>query len=264
MSQLVEERQNIARRSDLKGSERRALLSDATDSWLRGLLTDAITQHRADSTQFALLAVGGYGRREMSLGSDIDVVLVHEPSALRVEDVASSLWYPIWDSRIALDHSVRTIAQARTLAQEDFKVVLGLIDARVVAGSTELGESLRTGILGDWRASAGDRLVEVHATAMARRSRVGDLAQLLEPDIKEAYGGLRDAVLLRALAASWTVEVPRTEWPTAVSTLLGSTRPVVNRPQTSCGARATSALQPKQPTKRCAWPSRCLPVRLRT
>ena len=220
MSQLVEERQNIARRSDLKGSERRALLSDATDSWLRGLLTDAITQHRADSTQFALLAVGGYGRREMSLGSDIDVVLVHEPSALRVEDVASSLWYPIWDSRIALDHSVRTIAQARTLAQEDFKVVLGLIDARVVAGSTELGESLRTGILGDWRASAGDRLVELHATAMARRSRVGDLAQLLEPDIKEAYGGLRDAVLLRALAASWTVEVPRTQWPSAVSTLL--------------------------------------------
>ena len=220
MSQLVEERQNIARRSDLKGSERRALLSDATDSWLRGLLTDAITQHRADSTQFALLAVGGYGRREMSLGSDIDVVLVHEPSALRVEDVASSLWYPIWDSRIVLDHSVRTIAQARTLAQEDFKVVLGLIDARVVAGSTELGESLRTGILGDWRASAGDRLVELHATAMARRSRVGDLAQLLEPDVKEAYGGLRDAVLLRALAASWTVEVPRTQWPSAVSTLL--------------------------------------------
>ena len=157
MSQLVEERQNIARRSDLKGSERRAQLSDATDSWLRGLLTDAITQHRADSTQFALLAVGGYGRREMSLGSDIDVVLVHEPSALRVEDVASSLWYPIWDSRIALDHSVRTIAQNRTLAQEDFKVVLGLIDARVVAGSTELGESLRMGILGDWRASVGDR-----------------------------------------------------------------------------------------------------------
>ncbi len=51
-------------------------------------------------------------------------------------------------------------------------------------------------------------------------ARVGDLAQLLEPDIKEAYGGLRDAVLLRALAASWTVEVPRTEWPAAVSTLL--------------------------------------------
>ena len=220
MSQLVEERQNIARRSDLKGSERRALLSDATDGWLRGLLADAITQHGADPTQFALLAVGGYGRRTMSLGSDIDVVLVHEPSALLVEDVASSLWYPIWDSKIPLDHSVRTIAQARTLAQEDFKVVLGLIDARVVAGNTELGESLRTGILGDWRASAGDRLVQLHATAMARRSRVGDLAQLLEPDVKEAYGGLRDAVLLRALAASWTVEVPRTEWPTAVSTLL--------------------------------------------
>ena len=77
MSQLVEERQNIARRSDLKGSERRALLSDATDSWLRGLLADAITQHGADPAQFSLLAVGGYGRRELSLGSDLDVVLVH-------------------------------------------------------------------------------------------------------------------------------------------------------------------------------------------
>ena len=240
MSQLVEERQSIARRSDLKGSERRALLSDATDSWLRGLLTDAIAQHGADPAQFALLAVGGYGRREMSLGSDIDVVLVHEPSALRVEDVASSLWYPIWDSKIALDHSVRTIAQARTLARDDFKVVLGLIDARVVAGSTELGESLRTGILGDWRASAGDRLVELHATAMARRSRVGDLAQLLEPDVKEAYGGLRDVVLLRALAASWTVEVPRTEWPTAVSTLSGRARhPARQRPARSPGHAGT-------------------------
>jgi len=220
MNQQADERQIIARRSDLTGSERRALLSDATDVWLRGLFVDAVESAKADASQFSLVAVGGYGRREMSLGSDIDVVLVHEPSALRVEEVASSIWYPVWDSKIALDHSVRTIAQARTLARDDFKVVLGLIDARVVAGSTELGESLRSGILGDWRASAGDRLAELHATAMERRSRVGDLAQLLEPDLKEAYGGLRDVVLLRALAASWTVEVPRTSWAASVATLL--------------------------------------------
>ena len=220
MGQLADERQKIARRSDLAGSERRALLSDATDVWLRGLFLEAVESAKTDASQFALVAVGGYGRREMSLGSDIDVLLVHEPSALRVEEVASAIWYPVWDSKIALDHSVRTIAQARTLARDDFKVVLGLVDARVVAGSTELGESLRSGILGDWRASAGDRLAELHATATQRRSRVGDLAQLLEPDLKEAYGGLRDAVLLRALAASWTVEVPRTSWPAAVATLL--------------------------------------------
>ena len=220
MEQLAEERQNIARRSDLSGSERRVLLSNATDAWLRGLFGQAIENCNADADEFALVAVGGYGRQEMSLGSDIDVVLVHEPSALKVADVASDIWYPVWDSGIALDHSVRTIAQARTLAKDDFKVVLGLVDARVVAGSASLGESLRSGILGDWRASAGDRLAELHATATERRSRVGDLAQLLEPDVKEAYGGLRDAVLLRALAASWTVEVPRTSWPASVGTLL--------------------------------------------
>ena len=214
----MERREQIARRSDLPGFERRALLTDQTDVWLRGLFDEATTSH--DPREFCLLAIGGYGRGEMCLGSDIDVVLVHEPRTQHVEEVASAIWYPIWDSGIALDHAVRTSAQARALAREDFKVGLGLMDARPIAGNIELGQALRADVLADWRAGAQRRLSDLHEAVIERRRRVGDLAQLLEPDIKEAYGGLRDAAILRALRASWVVEVPHTPWQHAVNTLL--------------------------------------------
>ena len=214
----MEQRLQIARRSDLPGFGRRALLTDQTDVWLRGLFDQASAKH--DPQEFCLLAIGGYGRGEMSLGSDIDVLLVHEPRARCVEEVASAIWYPIWDSGIALDHAVRTSAQARALAREDFKVVLGLMDARPIAGNSSLGEALRADVLADWRAGAHSRFGDLHEAVLERRRRVGDLAQLLEPDLKEAYGGLRDAVVLRALRASWVVEVPHTPWQQAVTTLL--------------------------------------------
>lgn len=216
----MEERLHIARRSDLSGSERRSLLTAWTDDWLRALFVDAVDRLEVDPTHVALVAVGGYGRGEMSLRSDIDVVLLHDPRARKVDELASALWYPIWDSGIALDHAVRTVPHARKLAQEDFKVLLGLIDARPVAGNVALAETLRAGVLGDWRASVSTRLAEVHDSVRDRRARVGDLAQLLEPELKEAYGGLRDAVVLRALAASWVVDVPRTTWPASTSLLL--------------------------------------------
>ena len=216
----MEQRLQIARRSDLEGSERRALLTASTDEWLAGLFTEAVAGDGLDPSDFCLVAVGGYGRGEMSLRSDVDVFLLHDTSARKVEEVASALWYPIWDSGMALDHAVRTVPQARRLANEDFKVLLGLIDARPIAGNAGLAETLRSGVLGDWRAGVSTRLGDLHESVMERRSRVGDLAQLLEPELKEAYGGLRDAVALRALAASWVVDLPRTTWPASAAMLL--------------------------------------------
>jgi [protein-PII] uridylyltransferase len=216
----MEQRLQIARRSDLSGSERRALLTSATDEWLRGVFNEAVAGQAANPTDFCLAAVGGYGRGELSLRSDLDVVLLHEPGARRVEEVASAIWYPIWDSGMSLDHAVRSVPQARHLAHDDFKVMLGLMDARSVAGNTGLAESLRAGVLGDWRAGVAARLSDLHEAVLERRKRVGDLAQLLEPELKEAYGGLRDGVVLRALSASWVVDVPRTSWPASASLLL--------------------------------------------
>ena len=110
---------------------------------------------------------------------------------------------------MALDHSVRTPAEARTTAGEDLKVQLGLLDARHVAGDAGLVAALRTTVLADWRNQAPKRLPELDELCRERADRMGELQFLLEPDLKEARGGLRDAQVLRAVAASWLADAPR-------------------------------------------------------
>lgn len=198
-------RSDIARRSGLTGPERRAAMTSLTDTWLQGLFASAMMSER---DPFCLIAVGGYGRGEMTIGSDLDLLVVHRASAERAARVADALWYPIWDSGVRLDHSVRTTGEARRLASEDLKVVLGLLDARVVAGDASLGHEVISAVLADWRAMADRRLSALRELVLDRRRRLGDVSQLLEPDIKEAYGGLRDATILKGVAASWVTDVP--------------------------------------------------------
>ncbi|MEU9106550.1 [protein-PII] uridylyltransferase [Streptomyces xanthophaeus] len=191
------------------GPSRRSALSGLTDDWLNALFRTAA--HEAGVRGAALVAVGGYGRGELSPRSDLDLVLLHdgkaEPGALSA--LADRLWYPVWDLGLALDHSVRTPAEARRTAAEDLKVHLGLLDARAVAGDAGLLAGLRTSVLADWRNQAVKRLPQLHALCRERAERSGELRFLLEPDLKEARGGLRDATALRAVAASWLADAPR-------------------------------------------------------
>lgn len=199
------------------GSERRARVTSVTDVWLQGIAAEAFG---ADPQNYCVVAVGSYGRSELSLRSDLDVVLLHSSRADEASRVADALWYPMWDSGISIDHSVRSFAEARRLAHSDIKVLLGLLDARVVAGNSQLGSDLRSAVLADWRARASSQLPALFELVQERRSRSGDLAQLLEPDVKESYGGIRDATILRAIAASWLVDVPHTGWEHAWQQLL--------------------------------------------
>jgi [protein-PII] uridylyltransferase len=186
------------------GPSRRATLADLTDRWLAGLFPN-----RPAGT--ALVAVGGYGRGELSPRSDLDLLLLHDGTAGadEISALADRLWYPVWDLGLALDHSVRTPAEARQTAGDDLKVQLGLLDARHIAGDPALTANLRTAVLADWRAQAPKRLPELHEMCLQRAERQGELAHLLEPDLKEARGGLRDATVLRAVAASWLADAPR-------------------------------------------------------
>uniref|UniRef100_UPI0006EB31DD [protein-PII] uridylyltransferase n=1 Tax=Streptomyces silaceus TaxID=545123 RepID=UPI0006EB31DD len=190
------------------GPPRRSALADLTDDWLAGLF-------RAGGDDVprgaALIAVGGYGRGELSPRSDLDLLLLHDGSAdgAEVAALADRLWYPVWDLGLALDHSVRTPAEARRTAGEDLKVHLGLLDARHVAGDLGLTTALRTTVLADWRNQAPKRLPELRELCEERAVRHGELGHLLEPDLKEARGGLRDATALRAVAASWLADAPR-------------------------------------------------------
>ncbi|WP_406342243.1 [protein-PII] uridylyltransferase [Streptomyces sp. NBC_00648] len=191
------------------GPPRRAALAKLTDDWLAQLFTGAAGA--AGVRGAALMAVGGYGRGELSPRSDLDLVLVHDgsASASAVSALADSLWYPVWDLGLALDHSVRTPAEARRTAGADLKVHLGLLDARHLAGEQSLTASLRSAVLADWRNLAPKRLPELDALCRERAERQGELQFLLEPDLKEAHGGLRDATALRAVAASWLADAPR-------------------------------------------------------
>ncbi|WP_406863381.1 [protein-PII] uridylyltransferase [Streptomyces sp. HUAS MG47] len=188
------------------GPPRRAALARITDDWLAALFAAA-----APPRGTALVAVGGYGRGELSPRSDLDLLLLHDGSAdpAAVSALADRIWYPVWDLGLDLDHSVRTPAEARKTAGEDLKVQLGLLDARPLAGDHALTAGLRTAVLADWRNQAPKRLPELDALCRERAERAGELQYLLEPDLKEARGGLRDATALRAVAASWVADAPR-------------------------------------------------------
>ncbi|MFE4850849.1 [protein-PII] uridylyltransferase, partial [Streptomyces sp. NPDC056689] len=172
---------------------------------------ELFTAGARELTGVSLVAVGGYGRGELSPRSDLDLLLLHDGDAGpgAIASLADHVWYPVWDLGLALDHSVRTPAEARKTAGEDLKVQLGLLDARHIAGDAGLTAGLRTAVLADWRNQAPKRLPELRDLCDERAERQGELQYLLEPDLKEARGGLRDATALRAVAASWLADAPR-------------------------------------------------------
>ena len=143
--ELRDARQALLERSDLTGAELRAALTSLADSWLAKRL--------ADVDNVALVAVGGYGRREPAPGSDLDLLLLHDGRADDVKSIADGVWYPLWDSGIGLDHSVRTVSEAVDVAASDLKAALGLLDARHVAGNSALTEELRSAVFTRWRIS---------------------------------------------------------------------------------------------------------------
>ena len=186
------------RRAAAFGADR-ARRAAETDRWLASLL--------GDEAGVALVAVGGYGRRELLPGSDLDVLLLHAGRP-DIAVLADRIWYPIWDSGTRLDHAVRTPREGREVARGDLRAALGLLHARHVAGDSGLTAELRLGVLADWRAASGVRLAELQALHAERTRRSGELAFLLEPDLKEARGGLRDASAIHAVAAAWVAPGP--------------------------------------------------------
>ncbi len=194
------------------------------DRLLRGLFTETVGSgdDPREGQGLALVAVGGYGRSELSPASDLDVVLLHDPAVPeeRVREVAEAIWYPLWDRGVALDHSVRDTRQMREAAIHDHRAATGMLDARTVAGDAGLVLALRSEVLADWRRDARRRLAEVRLARDARIERAGWLAHSAVPDLKESGGGLRDGVMMRALVATWLVDVPHGESESLRSALL--------------------------------------------
>jgi [protein-PII] uridylyltransferase len=171
------------------------------------LCAQAFLEAGCPETGVALVAVGGYGRQELAPFSDLDVVLVHDPDVVAGE-WASQIWYPLWDSGADVDHSVRTIPEVLEQSAADLRVATGQLDARHLAGDPNVTLRLRTAVLTQWRRDARTRIGELREMATTRNRRAGELAHASVPDLKESTGGLRDAGALKALVASWLVDVP--------------------------------------------------------
>ncbi|RNI24455.1 [protein-PII] uridylyltransferase [Flexivirga caeni] len=206
-----------------EGPKRRARLAAYTLEVLRELYADAARSTGAPGTGVALAVVGSLARRDGGPLCDFDLVLLHDGRSISADDLnalADALWYPLWDNGIRLDHSLRTPKECRSVASGDLAATTGLLDIEPVAGDALLVAQVRQGIAHDWRANARKRLPELAESVRVRHERHGDLSADLEPDLKEAAGGLRDMAVLRALAGAWLADRPHGALDTAYDRLL--------------------------------------------
>ena len=193
------------------GTRERRIRSNEGDLILSKLFQSTLLEvDSANSEDVAIAAVGGFGRGELSPGSDLDILILHR-GTLSEEDLASfvnKILYPLWDQKIKVDHSVRTRSEVREAAEADLKVILGLLDIRLVCGSAALVADVQIDALDEWRKNSKRRLPELEGSLLERHQRAGELAYLLEPDLKEARGGLRDITAIRALEKSGAIAIP--------------------------------------------------------
>jgi [protein-PII] uridylyltransferase len=185
------ERDDLFADKSLRGAAFCAQYSARVDDWLADIYG------RAGAPKgVALVAVGGYGRAELCPQSDIDLVLVHR-GRKDIAEVAQTIWYPIWDAGLKLGHAVRTPKEAVALASEELDTATSLLSCRHVAGDADLSVELGAAALQLWRKRSKRFLAELGERVGERQAAVGEVAFLLEPDLKDGRGGLRDVQAIR-------------------------------------------------------------------
>jgi [protein-PII] uridylyltransferase len=191
------------------GTRERRDRSNQIDKALRVSFLESANKYLAKPELVSLAAVGGYGRGELSPASDLDLLILHSGSEKPevISEFVNAFFYPLWDQGRAIDHAVRTRSETREIANEDIRVALGLLDLRHVAGESELSNQVASDALENWRKGRDKFLPKLRKSIHERENRSGELAFLLEPDLKEARGGLRDINALRAIEMSGAVSV---------------------------------------------------------
>ncbi len=167
---------------------------------------------RIDKNPYAILALGGYGRKEQCIHSDIDVVLLFKKNLPREADaLVQEIFYPLWDSGFEIGYATRSLKECISLARNDFEILTSLIDARFLCGISSLYatlvKQLRTKVLN----KKGHKYVEwLLENTRKRHAIYGDSTYLLEPNLKEGLGGLRDYhTMLWIARTSSQLEKPR-------------------------------------------------------
>lgn len=187
--------------TDLAGRGLARRLSQQADSWFETLAGDL-------PNGWALLATGGYARGVLAPGSDIDVVLVHPAKAAEglVREVAERLWYPFWDAGLKVSPTVQSVKSLLHLAADDLDTATSVLGVRLLAGAPDVAADVQRGAVEQWRRRPFVWLQRLLVSGQQRWERFGDVASLLEPDLKDGRGGLRDHDMIR-----WALRVDRPE-----------------------------------------------------
>lgn len=194
-------RAELIARDDLSGRGLARRLSDQMDGWLDALARDL-------PPGWALVATGGYANGLLCPGSDIDVVLIHplRATAEEVRSIAEPLWYPMWNAAVKLSPAAHSVKSLLSLASADLVTATAILRLRHLAGSEAEVAQLVAGGVDQWRKKAPSWLNELRLLTAERWSKTGDVASLLEPDLKDGHGGLRDYDCIR-----WALATDRPE-----------------------------------------------------
>ncbi len=152
--------------------------------------------------RIALLAVGGYGRAEMAPCSDIDLLfLTPYKTTPWAESVVESMLYMLWDLKLKVGHATRTVKDCLRLGREDITIRTALLEHRYIAGDSRLAGELKERLWSDlFRGTASEFVEAKLAERVERHRRQGGQRYVLEPNVKEAKGGLRDLQTLYWIA----------------------------------------------------------------
>ncbi len=183
--------------------EARALVR--AQSWLTDVLVKAALivarnhQHPATGgagaeDHLAVLAVGGYGRAEMAPHSDVDLLFLHpRESAVRAESVIEAMLYILWDLKLKVGHASRTVKDCLRLGREDITIRTALLECRFIAGEEPLSSELQDRLRNELFRNSAPEFIEAKLAERAERhKRQGGQRYVLEPNVKEGKGGLRD------------------------------------------------------------------------
>ena len=146
------------------------------------------------SEKLCILAVGGYGRGELAPYSDIDLLFLHDYKiSARVEQVVEEILYTLWDMGLKVGHATRSVDDCMRQAKADITIKTAMLEARYVWGEKGLFNSFLRAFNKEVQSGTGAAFLEAKlAERDARHERMGDSRYVLEPNIKDGKGGLRD------------------------------------------------------------------------
>ncbi|MBF0303328.1 MAG: HD domain-containing protein [Desulfamplus sp.] len=168
------------------------------DEYFHNLFTKSTTAREmtVSGSKFALVALGGYGRGEQCVHSDVDILILFEkklPPTPNTESLVKELIYPLWDAKLETGYAVRTIKECLSMAWNDFDILTTMLDARFICG----GSHIYSMLMEKFRTKLSKKYIQTSLNCLIEQSRkrytdYGDSTYLLEPNLKSGHGGLRD------------------------------------------------------------------------